>query len=217
MTKTHIYFMPGLAASSKIFEYISLPKDRFGLHFLEWINPISVDEPLESYAKRISNSIKHENAVLVGVSFGGILVQEISKIKKVQKVILVSSVKSDKEFSKRFYFLRKTKLYKLFPTIILENLEQFKFLFFTRFLKKRFELYKIYLTARNKTYLKWALHNVINWEQEKELDNITHIQGIKDEIFPVKYIKNYIPIEKGTHVMIITKAKQISEIIKKNC
>ena len=33
-TKTHIYFVPGLAASPKIFENLKFPKEKFELHFL---------------------------------------------------------------------------------------------------------------------------------------------------------------------------------------
>ena len=44
MEKIHLYCMPGLGASSKIFERISLPKDKFELHFLEWKIPTSLDE-----------------------------------------------------------------------------------------------------------------------------------------------------------------------------
>ena len=72
--------MPGLGASSKIFERILLPKDKFELHFLEWKIPTSLDETIEGYALRISDDITHKNPVLLGVSFGGILVQEIAKI-----------------------------------------------------------------------------------------------------------------------------------------
>jgi thioesterase domain-containing protein len=37
------------------------------------------DESLDEYAKRIAEKIKLENPVLIGVSFGGILVQEMAK------------------------------------------------------------------------------------------------------------------------------------------
>ncbi len=39
MTKIPVYFMPGLAASSSIFERIELPKDTFEMHLLEWFLP----------------------------------------------------------------------------------------------------------------------------------------------------------------------------------
>jgi len=92
MEKKHIYFMPGLGANSKIFEYISLPKDRFEMHLLEWKIPVSEEESIEDYAKRMTGEIKHQNPILLGVSFGGVLVQEIAKIIAVEKVILVSSI-----------------------------------------------------------------------------------------------------------------------------
>ena len=80
MERIHLYCMPGLGANSKIFEHISLPKEKFELHFLEWKTPISFDESLEEYALRITDDIIHKNPVLLGVSFGGILVQEIAKV-----------------------------------------------------------------------------------------------------------------------------------------
>jgi esterase/lipase len=48
---------------------------------------------LDDYAKRIAKKIKRENPVLIGVSFGGILVQEMAKHINTRKVIIISSVK----------------------------------------------------------------------------------------------------------------------------
>ena len=78
--KIHIYLMPGMSANSLIFEKIEFPSD-YTLHYLEWIDP-SKDESLEDYAKRFSKLIIHNDPILIGVSFGGVLVQEISKIIK---------------------------------------------------------------------------------------------------------------------------------------
>ena len=78
MEKKHIYFMPGLGANPKIFEYILLPKDRFEIHLLEWKIPISEDESIQDYAQRMTREIKNQNPVLLGVSFGGVLVLNIS-------------------------------------------------------------------------------------------------------------------------------------------
>ncbi|PHO00078.1 alpha/beta hydrolase, partial [Rhodobacteraceae bacterium 4F10] len=58
---------------------------------------------------------------------------------------------------------------------------------------------------------------VLHWKQEESIPGIIHIHGKKDEVFPIKYIKNSIEIENGTHVMILNKAKTISEILKKEC
>ncbi|MDO6674765.1 alpha/beta hydrolase [Tenacibaculum sp. 1_MG-2023] len=217
MPKTHLYFVPGLAANTKIFERISLPKEHFELHFLDWMIPTSIDESIEEYAERLCAKIQHKNPVLIGVSFGGIMVQEMSKIIDCKKVIIISSVKSNKEFPKRFKLVQVTKAYKLFPSKIISNIESYERYFFNDYLKKRAELYKIYLSIRDKKYLQWAIYNVLHWKQKESIPDIIHIHGKKDEVFPIKHIKNSIEIENGTHVMILNKAKTISEILKKEC
>ncbi|CAM1362272.1 Alpha/beta hydrolase [Tenacibaculum litoreum] len=217
MSKTHLYFVPGLAANTKIFERISLPEEHFELHFLDWMLPTSIDESIQDYAQRLCAKIQHKNPILIGVSFGGIMVQEMSKIIDCKKIIIISSVKNNKEFPKRLKLAQITKVYKLFPSKVIANIESYERYFFNDYLKKRAELYKIYLSIRDKEYLQWAIYNVLHWKQEESIPGIIHIHGKKDEVFPIKYIKNAIEVENGTHVMILTKAKTISEILKKEC
>ena len=78
MSKIPVYFMPGLAASATIFERIALPEAVFEMIPLEWEIPLEM-ESLANYAQRIAEKITRPNPVLVGVSFGGILVQEMAK------------------------------------------------------------------------------------------------------------------------------------------
>ncbi|MFD2567954.1 alpha/beta hydrolase [Pseudotenacibaculum haliotis] len=214
MSKQHLYCFPGLGASSKIFEYISLPEDEFEIHLLEWKMPLSLNESIQEYATRICDEIKHENPILMGVSFGGMIVQEMSKIIPTERVIIVSSIKSHHELPNRLKVIRDTRAYKLFPAKIAENLEEYTKYFFGDFLKKRAELYKMYLSVRNADYMKWAIYNVLHWKQEAPSENIIHIQGTDDHVFPHKHIKDFIPVEKGTHAMILMKAKTISQIIR---
>ncbi|MDD3722785.1 MAG: alpha/beta hydrolase [Lutibacter sp.] len=211
--KTPIYFVPGLAASPEIFEFLQFPADEFELHFLEWLIPLSPHEPLEAYAKRMSDLVIDENPVLIGVSFGGIIVQEMSKHLHPKKTIIISSEKSHHELSKALKFIQKLKIYKLFPSKIIENIETFSFLAVGETSKTRLKLYKKYFTVRDRMYLDWSIYNVLHWQQNKPLENVLHIHGTDDAIFPSKYIKNFIPVEKGTHVMVINKAKTISKII----
>ncbi|MFD0762607.1 alpha/beta hydrolase [Lutibacter aestuarii] len=212
-TKTHIYLMPGLAASPKIFNNLIFPKNKVELHYLEWILPLSEKEKLEDYAKRMSELVTEANPVLIGVSFGGILVQEISKFLRPKKIIIISSIKSSDELPKRLKLIQKTKAYKLFPAKAISNIEAFSVFAFGEFAKKRVKLYQEYLSVRDEKYLKWAVFNVLNWKQKTSPKNIIHIQGEKDHIFPIKNINNCISIPNGTHIMILTKAKRISKII----
>lgn len=217
MQKTHIYFVPGLAANTKIFEFLTFSEDLFELHFLEWMLPNNPKESISDYAKRMCERIKHDNPVLVGVSFGGIMVQEMSKHIACKQVIIVSSIKNNKELPKRLRLAQVTKAYKLFPTQIVANIESYEQYFFSDYLKKRAELYKLYLSVRNPDYLHWAIYNVLHWKQTETLKDIIHIHGTHDEIFPIKHLKNVITVKNGTHIMILNKAKTVSEIITEKC
>lgn len=206
--------MPGLAADKAIFDNLVLPKNIFELHFLEWKIPTGKNQELDSYVQDLVKDIKHENVILVGVSFGGIIVQEMCKFITPKQVIIISSVKHESEFPKRLQFVRKTKAYKLAPLKILTNIESFAKYALGDFAKKRAELYKKYLSVRNKTYLQWAIFNVLHWKQTLTTEGIIHIHGDQDVIFPIDNIKNCIIVPEGTHVMILNKAKKISKILQ---
>jgi len=101
----HLYLMPGMAAKPTIFENIKLPQDQFKIHWLDWMMP-EIGESLEDYAKRMILRINHDDVVLLGVSFGGVLVQEMSKHIKLKKLIVVSSIKSLHELPKRMKLMK---------------------------------------------------------------------------------------------------------------
>jgi len=210
----HVYLMPGMAANPSIFEHIKLPKDRFKIHWLEWIIP-NPKESIENYANRMSQKVKHENCVLLGASFGGIIVQEMSKFLTLKKLIIVSSVKSQFELPKRMKIAKRTKAYKLIPTRLLSNVEALAKYAFGETASKRIELYKKYLSVIDKRYLDWAIEQMVCWKQDESLPNIIHIHGDKDAVFPLYNIKDCIVVKGGTHIMVINKYKWFNENLSK--
>ena len=211
--KTSIYLIPGLGAGTEIFEHLRLPDDRFEVHPIEWLIPENEDESLENYAYRMAQSVKNDMPVLIGVSFGGVLAQEMSKLIPTKKVIIISSLKNRSELPRRLKLLQKLGLYKLLPTGRISKIDDFSRFNFHQTLKRKTELYNRYMRVRNEKYLNWAIKTVLHWKGEGDVSNVTHIHGTRDEIFPIKYIDNCIPVENGTHAMIITRARKISEII----
>jgi pimeloyl-ACP methyl ester carboxylesterase len=215
MTKIHVYFMPGMAASSSIFERIQLPTDIFEMHLLEWVLP-EKGETLEHYAQRMAKKVKHDNPILVGVSFGGILVQEMKSFLNTRKVIIISSVKSNVELPRKMKLAKTTKAYKLIPTQLFENIDHLaKFAFGSSIIKQRLKLYEKFLSVRDKSYLDWAIENIINWKRTEIDSEIIHIHGDADEVFPTKYIKNAILVKGGTHIMILTKYRWLNDNLPK--
>ncbi|MGJ8684455.1 MAG: alpha/beta hydrolase [Nonlabens sp.] len=204
-----VYFMPGMAASDLIFENIKLDETQFDVHFLHWLIP-EKKESLEDYSKRLIEQIQHENPVIIGISFGGIIVQEIAKIIQVRKIIIISSVKNNKEFPRRMRWSKATGLHKIVPTRLFENLESvMKYSY--GMAPKRLDLYKKYLDVNDRRYLDWAIDTIINWDQKKSLEGIVHIHGNKDLIFPLKYIKDATIVNGGTHIMIINRFRWFND------
>lgn len=212
--KTHVYFMPGMAANPSVFEFIKLPKDKYQIHWLEWLIPFK-NESLEAYAKRMCEFIEHDNAVLLGVSFGGILVQEMSQFLKLKKLFVVSSVKSHHELPKRLKLLKYTKAYKLLPTQWVGNIDLLAKYAFGETIKKRVDLYKKYLSVTDKLYLDWAIKQIVCWNQENPLPDAIYIHGDKDLVFPHSCRGDCIVIKGGTHIMIINKYKWFNENLPK--
>ncbi len=206
----HVYFMPGMAAKPKIFEHIKLPKDKFKIHWLSWKVP-KENESLKAYVSRMLQEIKHQNPVLVGVSFGGIIVQEMSKHIAVKRLLIISSVKSHHELPQRMKIAKKSKLYKIFPTSLAKHVGKVSKLPVSNFIKKRVALYKEYMWFSNAYYLDWAIEKMLLWEQDEPRKDIIHIHGDADLVFPIKNIKNCIIIKGGTHVMIINRYRWFNE------
>ena len=204
MSKIPVYFMPGLAASAAIFERIKLPEADFDVHLLEWEIPLP-KESLVDYAKRMTDKIKDENPVLIGVSFGGILVQEMAKHIDARKVIIISSVKSNLEFPRRLKIAKTTMAYKLIPMSLIVNIENLAKFSFGAKINHRIKLYEKFLSVRDIGYLEWAVEKVILWDRTVADENVVHLHGDLDDVFPIKYIKDCTVIKDGTHIMILNK------------
>lgn len=82
-------------------------------------------------------------------------------------------------------------------------------------IKKRVKLYKKYLSVNDKTYLDWAIKQVVCWDQDEANSNAIYIHGDNDFVFPHSSDGNCIVIKGGTHIMIINKYKWFNENLPK--
>lgn len=208
--KTNVYFVPGLAASPAIFEFIDLPPSLFEKHLLEWFVP-TPKMSLTEYAHEMNKNITNTNSVLVGVSFGGLVVQEMAKYLQTKKIVIVSSVKTSDELPKKMRFASYTNAHKLLPTSLVNNVEFMAKYAFGETVTKRLKLYEKYLDMRDTEYLDWAIDKMVNWKQREAPANLVHIHGDKDPVFPIDRIKDCITVKNGTHAMIIHRAKWFNE------
>ena len=211
--KPTIYIISGLGADKRMFQNFSF--EGFEVVHIDWDLPLE-NETLQNYALRISENISDENSILIGLSFGGILSVEISKIKKIKKVFLLSSAKTKFEIPFYYRVLGKLNLLKIIPNSILKRVNYLTYLVFGA--KTNFEknLLKDIIKNTDKHFLKWALHQIMNWKNENYSENIVHIQGDSDLILPHNFIKYDYLIKDGTHFMTLNQSKEIETIIIEN-
>ena len=54
---------------------------------------------------------------------------------------------------------------------------------------------------------------IINWERTTFPDKIVHIHGDKDHTIPIKNVQYDYLMEEGSHMMMLTRAGEINQII----
>ena len=203
-----IFAISGLGADKRVFKHLTLEHD---LIPVEWIKP-KKKEPIIEYSKRLIREYEIDNEEefgILGVSFGGLIATEISKLTKPKFTVLISSVETRNELSRIIRIFGKTKIIELIPENLLNPPKVIAhFMFGT----KKQELLNSILNETDLYFTKWAIRELVNWKNESILPNLIKIGGSKDKMLQPKG-KNTILIEKGEHFMIVDKAGEISEII----
>lgn len=206
-----IYIFSGLGVDKRVFDKIDF--GNLNPKFIDWIEP-NKNEPLSNYCKRISKEIKAENPILIGLSFGGIVAVEISKIIKIQNVILIASAKTKNELPLLYRIAGSLRITKLIPASILKQQNFLTNWFFGVNSQEDKKLLGRILTETNPKFLKWAINEIANWKNLQKPMNYIHIHGNNDKIIPVKNVEANFIIENGGHFMTVNKPKEIEKIIK---
>ena len=209
-----IYIFSGLGVDQRVFDKIDF--GNLDVEFIDWIEPLK-SETLENYAKRISLSLNQTNPILIGLSFGGMIAVEISKILQTKNIILIASAKTRNELPKIYQLAGKLKLNKLIPNSLFKKQNFITNWFFGLETKAEKQLLKRILKDTNPNFLSWAINEILNWKNEVHLNNCFHIHGNKDRIIPIQNLKADFIIEKGGHFMTVNKAEEIERLIKQIC
>lgn len=212
MDKT-IYLIPGVGANDIIFENLDL--SGYEIVHLKWPKH-KKNEHIETYVKKLLPQIKKDTQpILIGMSFGGVIAVELSKLINPYKVILISSIKTYHERPLKLLFLNSLKFHRLVPGKLVVNFRFWMRWFLGKLSDHDHELINRMIEDIDIEFNEWAVDQVIHWKNEEIPDNLTHIHGTRDRIFPHFYIKNAIWIKGGTHFMVVNRAKEISKIIRK--
>jgi pimeloyl-ACP methyl ester carboxylesterase len=208
--KEPIYCISGLGADEKIFANLHIKG--YELKYIPWIRPHK-KESLEGYAKRMSEYIKEDAAVLLGVSFGGMMGIEIAKQKPLRKLIIVSSIKSVNELPRWMKAAGTLKLDKIVPVSLHKYTEKIGNARLGVSTKEEKEMVRAYRKNADLVFVNWAIKQILNWKNNWQPDKLIHIHGDRDKIFPARKVNPTYIIKEATHMMIYNRAAEICELI----
>ena len=210
-----IYFIPGQGSDKRIFDSLTINSD-YKLKYIEYGTP-EKGVSLVDFAKQISTSIDtSEEYVLVGVSLGGMICTELNEILNPDKVIIISSAKNRKELPFRYKFQRIIPLFEIFPACVIFLGAKILQPLVEPDRNNNEDTFKSMLYSKNSKYIKRTVRMIIRWKRTANSEKVIHIHGTKDHTIPIRNVikPDYI-IENGSHMMTLTRAKEISEIINR--
>ena len=208
-----IYCISGLGADEQVFNKLQIKN--YDLKFLPWIKPLNKKESIESYAKRLGEFIDEPSPILIGLSFGGMIAVEMAKQFPVEKIILISSIKTRNELPLWMRATGKLKLHKFLPLKSNKLTERFDDAQLGISNQEEKNMVNKYRKNADREHTNWAIDQILNWQNDSVQATIFHIHGEKDRVFPIKRITPTHVIKQATHIMIINRASEISQCIKK--
>ncbi|MGZ3846796.1 MAG: alpha/beta hydrolase [Flavisolibacter sp.] len=206
------YLISGQAADEKLFENLSLPS-YLKTRYVHWIEPLQ-KESLVHYCKRLSDQIDASGEfVLIGVSLGGIVSVELSKLLDPKQIFIISSMATRGELRPVLKLVRLLRIHKIVPGALYKLYTPILNWYFGAKTERERELLRYYTKTASKNYMKWAVNEILNWKNETRPDKLLHIHGTNDRIFPYKRTHADVKVAGGNHLMVHNRAEEISKIL----
>jgi len=203
------YAISGLGADHRVFEKLDLD---FPLEVIRW-KPGFKNKTLQQYAEILSSDFSRTEKIgLIGVSFGGVMALEISKILPIEKIILISSFTTYRELPRLGRALNKTGLLKIIPSLVYIPPALLATYLFGA---KDKILLKSILKDTDPAFAKWATINLLKWQGIFDSKKLIRIHGDSDRMIGCPSSENTNVISDGGHFMIVDRAIEITGIINR--
>jgi esterase/lipase len=208
----NIYLISGLGADERVYSKINFGNN--SVTFIPWLIP-EKNETIEAYALRLSKKIINEKPILIGLSFGGMMAVEVAKHIQTEKIILISSSKNKSEVPFYYRLAGKLLLNRIVPTSVLVKSNKLVNKVFATRSNEDKKLVASMIANTDIEILKWSIDKIVNLKNKTAHSNLFHIHGTADRILPCKFVKADYTIKGGKHLMIMTRANEVEEIIMK--
>jgi len=213
--KTDIYLFPGQGSDCRIFSKLEFDTLKYEVHCFDYGVPLK-NESLSDFAVRLSKEIDTTNSfVLIGVSLGGMFCTEIAHILDPEETIIISSAKTMSQLPRRYTFQREYNFYKIIPDYWYKKGALFLQPIVEPDRNNEKEIFVSMLSLKSPTYFKRTVEMLIHWDRKLCSEDIIQIHGSNDNTIPVDKLTPDYVIKDGSHMMTLTRAKEINALLSK--
>ena len=206
----NVYLLPGIGCDHRLFDRIDL----LG------IDVVKLDWPefrpgcsLSSIARDLSAHIRSDRPhILVGVSMGGMVAQELAAITRPEKVVLISSWTGPQEWS---LLARAGSAFQLHRSIT--HITMWATWPVKRILGQRDRATDRLLwemacreTARK---IRIGTGAILRWKGSPWKGPLVRIHGDSDRVVPMRFPVDHV-VRGGAHIMVLTRAEEVSRALR---
>jgi pimeloyl-ACP methyl ester carboxylesterase len=203
------YLIPGLGADERVFRRLRLTG---AVHVLNWLAPQAATEPLTHYAARLAEAVPTAAPCwLVGVSFGGLLAQEIGRLRPLARVVLISSLGSPLDLPPLLRLAGATGLHRLVPFGLLKWLPRLAQWFFGARGGTEYRLLRQILADTDARFARWATAQLLSWRGPGR--PAVRLHGTRDRLLPAGSATIDYAVPGAGHFLIVSHAAQVSQFL----
>lgn len=206
-----VYLLPGVGCDARLFERLEL--NGFDVVKLEW-PAFHADSTLTSIAQELKAGIDAGGPhALVGVSMGGMVAQELAVLTGPRKVVLISSWTGPKEWPPFVRISARLGLYRTIRDWSMRAAWPLKRLVDRR---ERDIDALLWDMARTQTArkIRFGTQAILRWPGSRWTGPVVRIHGDRDIVTPLRFPVDHV-VKDGQHVMILTRAAEISALLRK--
>ena len=208
-----VYFISGLGTDRRVFERIQLPAI-YTIHYIDWIAFLP-GESMHDYAKRLTQFVDTTKPfVLVGLSMGGMVASEMNDFIKPVKTIIISSAANRNELPWHFKLAGFLHLQKIIPLHVLRRPSWLLYWLFGMKTESEKRMFDGILKDSDPALVKASIDAILTWKKTDTPPNLIHIHGVSDKLLPIWFTNTHIPIKGGKHLMVYSKAEELSKVLE---